>query len=33
VTGVFATEVPWPLKIDLGALTARRAKLMRKASS
>ena len=29
VTGVFRTDAPWPLEIDLAALTERRARLMR----
>jgi hypothetical protein len=33
VTGVFATDAPWPLKIDLGALTERRARLMQRADA
>ncbi len=31
VTGVFGTDAPWPLTIDLAALTERRARLMRRA--
>jgi hypothetical protein len=32
VTGVFRTDAPWPLEVDLAALTARRARLMRLAA-
>jgi Uma2 family endonuclease len=32
VTGVFRTDAPWPLEIDVAALTERRARLMRLAA-
>ena len=33
VTGLFRTDAPWPLEIDMAALTQRRARLMRLAAN